>query len=40
MRAAEPRASSSASGFRFCGIMLEPDVYPSPNCTNPNSLDP
>ena len=24
MRAAEPRASSSASGFRFCGIMLEP----------------
>ena len=26
MRAAEPRASSSASGFRFCGIMLEPDV--------------
>ena len=35
-----PRTSSSASGLRFCGIMLLPVVKPSPNRTNPNSLDP
>jgi hypothetical protein len=40
IRAAELRARSSAAVFRFCGIMMDPYVKPSPNSTKPNSLEP
>ena len=40
MRAAEPRASSSASGFRFCGIMLEPGRVPLAELHEPELARP
>ena len=36
-RGAFARSSSAASGFFFCGMMLEPDVNESPSSRNPNS---
>ena len=37
MRGAFARSSSAASGFFFCGMMLEPEVNESPSSRNPNS---
>ena len=37
MRPAFARASSAVSGFRFCGMMLEPVVYASSSSAQPSA---